>query len=85
MKPKLCPRLHNLAKSLTQKDCTSRELMDLIPSNNPPVYVQQLRKLGVVIDCQRVKVRNSTGEESVVGLYKIADASREYALSLIQE
>jgi hypothetical protein len=74
----LSPRLHRLACALLRRPHSSRELIDVIPTNNPPVYVAQLRReCGLTVGCKTVRYFTVDGSPSWYGLYHLTQSDKE--------
>ena len=74
----LSPRLHRLACALLRRPHSSRELIDVIPTNNPPEYVAQLRReYGLTVGRKTVKYFTVDGKRSWYGLYQLTQSDRE--------
>lgn len=76
--PHLGQRETNLINALTTGPKTSRELMDLIPTNNPAEYVSRINKLGFCTHTQRKCKPDQSGEFRRYGVYHLLpDCNRE--------
>lgn len=76
--PHLGKRESNLIKGLEDGPKTSRELMDIIPTNNPSVYIGRINQLGYCTHTQRVSRPDSSGEFKRHGLYHLLpDCNRD--------
>lgn len=74
---KFTPRLHRLATALLAGPCSVRDLMDLLPSNNVPEYIRQLRALlALTIPCNHVKFVNVDSVSSWYGVYTLTNEDR---------
>lgn len=75
---RLPPRLQRLAIALLRRPHTIRELIDIVPSNNPAEYVSQLREgYGLTIICEHVRFVTVDGNTSWHGRYHLTPADRE--------
>ena len=73
----LSPRLHRLVDALFTRPQTIRELIDIIPTNNPAEYVNQLRRrYGLSIPCEHVKFTTCDDGNSWYGVYSLSDKDR---------
>lgn len=78
LKKPFSPRLARLARALLDGPCTVRELTAIIPANNPPEYVSQLREdYGLAIPCERVPFITADGHKSWYGLYSLTGRDRK--------
>lgn len=76
----LSPRLHRLAIALlrAQNGVTVRELMAVIPTNNPSQYVTELRRrYQLCIPMEPISSVTVDGERSWFGLYHLTPSDRE--------
>lgn len=75
---KFTPRLHRLASALLAGPRTVRELMDVLPSNNVPEYIKQLREQhGLTIPCEHVKFITVDSVPSWFGRYNLTAEDRQ--------
>lgn len=80
----LSPRLQRLCKSLLSRPRTCRELIDIIPTNNPALYVATLRRQhGLVVPVENVKFTTSDGVKSWYGKYHLTARDKQKAKRLI--
>lgn len=74
---KFTPRLHRLASALLAGPRSVRDLMDLLPSNNVPEYIRQLRALlTLTIPCKHVKFITRDSFSSWYGVYTLTPEDR---------
>lgn len=67
-------RLKRLARALIEGPRSVRDLTDVIPSNNPPEYVNRLRRIaGLQIPCEKVRYKNNDGEFTWYGQYRATE------------
>jgi len=82
----LSPRNQRLLNALLRGPQSSRDLIDIIPANNPAQYVSTLRKcLGFQIPMEEVRFITKDGKASWYGIYHLTDADRITAAELLQE
>lgn len=81
---KFTPRLHRLASALLERPRAIRDLIDVIPTNNPAEYVKQLRRChGLSIPCQWVKFTTCDGEKSRLGIYHVTESDAAVLQELV--
>jgi hypothetical protein len=74
---KLSPRLQRLVSALEDRPHTIRELIDIVPTNNPAEYISHLREdFGLAIHCERVSFITVDGNTSWYGVYHLTDDDR---------
>ena len=81
---RLPPRLQRLARALLRGACTIRDLIDVIPSNNPAEYISRLREAyGLTIFCERVSFKTVDGNNSWHGKYHLTANDREKLTAIL--
>lgn len=82
---KLSPRMQRLLKALLHQPQSSRELVDAIPANNPPAYIERLRNsLGFEIHREKVAFTTIDRRSSWYVLYALTESDRKKAAELLQ-
>lgn len=80
----LPPRLLRLSRALLSSPRSGRELVDIIPANNPAEYVRQLRQgHGLCIPCEHVRCKTVDGGPSWYGVYHLTPEDREKLIESI--
>lgn len=74
-----------MLKALLKGPKSARELADAIPANNPPAYIQTLRKChGFAIPLEKVEFTTLDAKRSWYGSYHLTPDDREKAAELLQ-
>lgn len=80
----LTPRLYRLGRALLRGPRTVRELMPIVPSNNPAEYVSQLRTdYGLTVICEHVPFMTVDGTKSWFGRYRLTTDDRAKLRALV--
>ena len=85
-KPTLTPRLTRLGIALLNGEPTPRDLIDIIPANNPAEYVRQLRAdYGIAVLSERVKFTTIDGIAGWHGRYLLTELGRKKLKGLVMQ
>jgi len=72
------PRIKRLVESLLAAPQSVRDLIDVIPTNNPAEYVRQLRTMyGLTIPCHHIRFKTLDGTSSWHGEYHLTHEDRK--------
>ena len=83
---KLSKRMHRLASALLERPHTVRELIDVIPTNNPAEYIKQLRSsYSLSIPCERIPFVTIDSMHSWHGEYYLTQTDREKVLNALKQ
>lgn len=83
---RLQPRTRRLIEALLSEPRSIRELVDLIPANNPGDYVMRLRRqYGVTVPCEQVKFTTRDEKRSWYGVYRVTPADQAKLRKLLNQ
>ena len=80
----ITPRLQRLIVALLDNPQSSRDLVDIIPANNPPAYIERLRNsLGFEIHGEKVSFTTIDRRSSWYVIYALTADDRKKAAELL--